>query len=179
MDIAQLSTPLASSATLLVFRLALGLLMAGHGAQKLFGWFGGYGLAGTGGFLEGLGFRPGRLFAAAAGLGELVSGLLVAVGLLGPIGPALMISVMIVAIVSVHLQHGVFAAANGVELPLLYAVGALALGFTGPGAFSLDAVLRIADPWPAALTWGIVGAGLAGGVASLSARRPPAPAPSA
>jgi putative oxidoreductase len=179
MDIAQLSTLPASSATLLVFRLVLGLLMAGHGAQKLFGWFGGHGLTGTGGFFEALGFRPGRLFAALAGLGELVSGLLVAVGLLGPIGPALMISVMLVAIVSVHWGHGVFAATNGVELPLLYAVAALALAFTGPGTLSLDAVLRIADPWPAAATWGIVAAGLAGGLASLSARRQPAPVPSA
>src|ERR1041384_2571298 len=82
-------------AGLLVARLALGLTLAAHGAQKLFGWFGGYGIAGTGGFFEQIGFRPGRLFAATAGLTELAGGLLVALGLLGPVGPALIVSVMI------------------------------------------------------------------------------------
>src|SRR5205814_7539283 len=82
---------------LLIARLVFGLLMAAHGAQKLFGWFGGHGLAGTAGFLESLGFRPGRVFATAASLAELAGGLLAALGLLGPIGPALIVSVMIVA----------------------------------------------------------------------------------
>ena len=85
---------------LLIARLAIGLGMAVHGAQKLFGWFGGYGLAGTGGFFDTMGFRPGRVFAFLAGAAEVGSGLLVALGLLGPIGPALMLSVMIVAAVS-------------------------------------------------------------------------------
>src|SRR5512132_262636 len=105
---------------LLLARLVLGLLMAAHGAQKLFGWFGGYGLSGTGGFMESLGFRPGRLFAFAAGAGEAIGGLLVALGLFGAAGPALVLSTMIVAAVAVHLQHGLFAQANGIELPLLY-----------------------------------------------------------
>jgi putative oxidoreductase len=69
---------------LLLARLVVGLLMAAHGSQKLFGWFGGHGLAGVSGFFEGLGFRPGRLFAIAASAGELVSGILMAAGLLGP-----------------------------------------------------------------------------------------------
>src|SRR5450755_3340757 len=103
---------------ILVLRLALGLLMAAHGAQKLLGWFGGHGLTGTGAFFEGLGFRPGRAFAAVAATTEIGSGLLVALGLLGPIGPALMVSVMIVAAVSVHGPHGLFAASNGIEMPL-------------------------------------------------------------
>src|SRR5947207_12242247 len=101
---------------LLIARLILGLLMAGHGAQKLFGWVGGYGIAGTGGFMESLGFRPGRLFAIAASVSEAISGLLMALGFLGPVGPAIMLSVMIVAAVSVH-WHGVFATSNGVEVP--------------------------------------------------------------
>src|SRR5216684_2182209 len=127
---------------LLLARLVLGLLMAGHGAQKLFGWFGGYGLTGTGGFMETLGFRPGRLFAAAAAGGELASGVLVALGLLGPIGPALMLSVMIVAAITVHWGH-LFAQNNGIEMPLLYAAGAVALALTGSGALSLDALLGL------------------------------------
>src|SRR5436190_22020315 len=106
---------------LLIARLVFGILMTGHGAQKLFGWFGGYGLEGTGGFFENLGFKPGRLFAAAASAGEVISGLLIAFGLFGPIGPALMLSIMIVAAGSVHWQHGLFATSHGIELALLYA----------------------------------------------------------
>ena len=79
----------------LVIRL-VGLGMAAHGAQKLFGWFGGHGLGGTGGFFEKLGFRPGRFFAFAAGAGEVGGGVLTAVGFGGPIGPALIVLVMIV-----------------------------------------------------------------------------------
>jgi putative oxidoreductase len=96
-------------AGLLVGRLVLGTLMAAHGAQKLFGWFGGYGPAATGAFFEALGFRPGRAFALAAAGSEVASGALVALGLLGPVGPAVMLSVMIVAAVSVHWHNGVFA----------------------------------------------------------------------
>src|ERR1041384_2479683 len=106
---------------LLLLRLVFGVVLAAHGAQKLFGWFGGYGIAGTGGFMESLGFRPGRLFATAAGFGEFASGVLIALGFLGPIGPALMLSVMIVAAVSVHLKGGLFAQNSGIEVPLLYA----------------------------------------------------------
>src|SRR6267142_1112185 len=97
---------------LLILRLVVGLTVAAHGVQKLFGWFGGYGIAGTGGFFEKLGFRPGRLFATAASAGEVLSGVLIALGLFGPAGPAILLSVMIVAAVSVHWQHGLWAASN-------------------------------------------------------------------
>ena len=81
---------------LLLARLVFGLLMAAHGAQKLLGWFGGYGITGTAGFFEGLGFKPGRLFAVLASSAELASGVLMALGLLGPLGPAAMLAVMVV-----------------------------------------------------------------------------------
>jgi putative oxidoreductase len=165
-----------ASAGLLVARLVLGLLLVGHGAQKLFGWFGGYGLAGTGGFFESIGFRPGRAFAAAASLAEIAGGLLVALGFLGPIGPALMISVMIVAAISVHWAHGLFAATNGIEVPLLYATGALALALTGYGAYSLDALLGLQSLWTPSLAWVAIGLGVVGGIANLLARRPAAAA---
>src|SRR6476660_3067 len=99
---------------LLLVRVVIGLLMAAHGAQKLFGWFGGYGLQTTGEFMVQLGFpkQRGRLFAFAAGTGETVSGMLVALGFLGPIGPALMIAVMIVAMITVHWHNGLFAMKN-------------------------------------------------------------------
>ena len=146
---------------LLLVRLVVGLIMAAHGAQKLFGWFGGYGLTGTGGFFESLGFRPGRLFAFAAGGSEFTGGLLLALGLLGPVGPALILSVMIVAATAVHWKNGLFAQNNGIEVPLLYAAAAVALALTGFGAFSLDAALGIvASPLfiSAALIIGIFGA---------------------
>ena len=124
----------ALSTGLLIARLIFGLGMSAHGAQKLFGWFGGWGIAGTAGFFESLGFRPGRLFAAAAGASEFGGGLLLALGLLGPLGSALVIGVMTVAALSVHSQNGLFATSNGVELPLLYAGAAAGLALTGPGA---------------------------------------------
>jgi putative oxidoreductase len=137
------------NSALLIVRLILGLGMAAHGAQKLFGWFGGYGLTGTGGFFAGLGFRPGVLFAFLAGLGEFAGGVLTALGLLGPIGPALMILVMIVAAVVVHARHGFFVTSNGVEVTALYTAGALAIAFAGPGAYALDPVAGLDWLWTA------------------------------
>ena len=154
---------------LLIARMVLGLLIAAHGSQKLFGWFGGYGLAGTAGFFEQLGFRPGRLFAGAAGVTELVGGLLVAAGLLGPLGPALIISVMAVAAASVHWQHGVFASNNGIELPLVISALALTLGVTGYGALSLDAALGLT--WSESVIWTVLGLGVAGAIANLALRK--------
>jgi putative oxidoreductase len=130
----------AISIGLLLLRIVIGLAMAAHGSQKLFGWFGGHGLAGTGGFFEMLGFKPGRFFAFAAGATEMLSGVLVAAGFLGPIGPALMVSVMIVAAATVHWKNGYFAQSNGIELPVMFSVAAVALAFTGFGQYSLDAL---------------------------------------
>src|SRR5437016_5997061 len=148
---------------LLLVRLVFGLLMAAHGSQKIFGWFGGYGLTGTGTFFEQLGFRPGRLFAAAAGWTEVLGGVLVAVGFGGPIGPALIVSVMIVAVMSVHWGHGLFAATNGIEVPLLYAASATALAFIGFGRYSLDALFDLTSLYT------IANAGIALGIAALGA----------
>ena len=155
---------------LLLVRVVIGLIMAAHGASKLMGWFGGYGLRGTGEFFAQMGFRPGPAFAAAASISEIVSGLLVTFGFLGPVGPALMISVMIVAAVTVHWGQGLFAP-KGIELPLLYAAGAFALALTGFGQYSLDAWLGIAGRWPASVIWIALTAGIVGGFANLALRR--------
>jgi len=154
---------------LLIVRMVVGLVMAAHGAQKLFGWFGGYGLAGTGGFFESLGFRPGKFFAMAAGFTEVAGGLLLTLGLLGPLGPAMIISVMIVAIATVHWQHGLFAQNNGYELPLVYAVAVAAIALIGNGAYSVDALLGLS--WPAEVVWIALGLGIAGGFANLAIRK--------
>jgi putative oxidoreductase len=157
---------------LLIARLVLGLAMAAHGSQKLFGWFGGYGIKGTAGFLESMGFRPGTLFATAAATTEVVSGLLIALGLFGPIGPALMLSVMIVAAVSVHLKGGFFASKNGIEVPFLYAAGATTLALTGPGSYSLDALLGLESFNSPSLAWAALAVGLIAAIGNLMARRP-------
>jgi putative oxidoreductase len=157
---------------LLLARLVFGVLMAAHGTQKLFGWLGGYGLAGTAGFFEQLGFRPGRLFVVTASVAELGGGLLMAGGLLGPVGPALVLSVMIVAAVTVHWKNGLFAATSGIEVPLLYSAWAVALALTGPGPFSLDAALGIDHTWTPAIKVAALAAGAVGGVLNLLARRP-------
>jgi len=168
----------AISIGLLMLRLVVGLAMAAHGSQKLFGWFGGHGLAGTGGFFEMLGFKPGRLFALAAGATEVLSGILVAAGFLGPIGPSLMLSVMIVAAVTVHWKHGYFAQSNGIELPVMFSVAAVALAFTGFGQFSLDSLTgldALFGPVEASVALAV---GVIGAIGNMSLRRQQAAAPS-
>jgi putative oxidoreductase len=164
------------SVGLLVVRLVVGLLMAAHGSQKLFGWFGGHGIAGTGMFLESIGFRPGRLFAGVAASTEVVSGLLIALGFLGPVGPALMLSVMIVAAVSVHWKNGLFAASNGIELALFYGTVAFGLALIGSGSYSLDALLGLQSLYTPTWAFVALAIGVLGGVGNLLARRPVAAA---
>jgi putative oxidoreductase len=157
---------------LLLVRIVVGLIMAAHGASKLWGWFGGYGLRGTGQFFEQLGFHPGAAFAAAASVSEIVSGLLVAIGFLGPIGPALMISVMIVAAITVHLGQGLLAP-KGLEMPLLYGAAAFGLALTGFGEYSLDGLLGVAGRWSIGFTWIVLLLGIAGAFVNLAFRRRP------
>ena len=159
---------------LLIGRLMFGALFAAHGTQKLFGWFRGDGLPGTGEAFESLGFRPGRTFAAAVGLTELTSGLLILLGFLGPVGPALLLSVMTVAVMTVHRGNGLLATSNGSELPLLYGTAATGFALAGFGTYSLDALLGISTFWSSSVTWAALAGGVIGGLASVAARRPAA-----
>jgi putative oxidoreductase len=166
----------ALNSGLLLTRIVLGAGIAAHGAQKLFGWFGGYGIRGTGGFFESLGFRPGAAFALAAGLGEFVGGLLVAVGLFGPVGPALVVTVMVVAMLAVHRGHGFFAGGNGIELPLVYAAGAAVFAFSGYGAYALDAPLGLRGLSRPETAWIALALAVVLGLATNALRRPASPA---
>jgi len=160
------------SVGLLILRLVVGLTLAAHGAQKLLGWFGGHGLAGTGQFLEQLGFRPGRFHAAQAGIVEVVGGLFLAAGFLTPVAAAAVVAVMLVAGVSVHLKGGFFLQGGGYEYTLVLGAAALALAFTGPGPISLDQALGVS--WSGE-TWGLgaLAAGVIGGAVPLVTRKMP------
>jgi putative oxidoreductase len=151
---------------LLLLRLAVGLTLAAHGTQKLLGWFGGPGLSTTRQFFTVLGFPPGRRHALMAALGETLSGLLLAVGFATPAAVALVVSVMLVAAVTVHLGKGFFAQNGGYEYVFVLAAAALTVAFTGPGSLSIDAMVGLAR---SGAFWGIAAllAGLLGGGTAL------------
>lgn len=160
---------------LLLLRLTVGLTLAAHGTQKLFGWFGGSGLDGTGKSMEMIGFLPGRRHALMAGLAEGGGGLLLALGLMTPVAASVVFAVMVVAGVSVHLKQGFFITSGGYEYTLVLAVSGLSVAFTGPGLLSLDALLGFhleGAPWGA----GAALVGLAGAAIQLGGRhRAPTP----
>jgi putative oxidoreductase len=164
-----------TSIGLLIARLLLGGIFIGHGAQKLFGWFGGYGLKGTGGFFDGLGLKPGVLFAFVAGFGEFAGGLLTLLGWLNPVGPALIIAVMIVAIAIVHAPKGFWASNGGYEYNLANIAAALAIAFGGVGAYALDTTAPLGLLSGPNAAWIIIVVAVAGGLLSLAMRRAPAP----
>ena len=131
-----------ASLGLLLVRLVFGLTFAAHGAQKLFGWFSGHGIEGTGRFFESIGIKPGRPLAALAGAGELLSGLLFAAGLLTPLAALVMVSVMLVAMKTVTGKNGYWITANGTEYSVAILTVALGVALTGPGSYALDALLH-------------------------------------
>lgn len=159
---------------LLLLRVVLGGIMAVHGAQKLFGGFGGLGLAGTGGWLESMSLRPARLHAAVVALAEFGGGALLVLGLITPLGAAAVAGVMFVAIATVHWSNGFFNAGGGYEFNLLILASAIALVFTGPGKISIDHLAGWTLAGPA---WGFVVFGISAAAAtSVLAMRKPQPA---
>lgn len=131
---------------LLLLRAVTGGLLAGHGAQKLFGSFGGPGFAGTAGWVESLGLRPGKVWAGLAGLGEFGGGLLTLLGLGGPLGQILTISVMKMATFKAHAGKPIWVTSGGAELPVVNLTVGTALMMTGPGRYSLDHVFGLRVP---------------------------------
>ncbi len=155
---------------LLILRVGAGALFAAHGAQKLFGWFGGSGISGTAVSFESLGLRPGRLHATGAGINEFTGGLLLAFGLLTPLAAALIAATMTAAVWTIHAKNGPFNTNGGWELNALYVLIAFAVAGIGAGAISLDDAFGIDV---AGIGWALggVAAGVLGGAAAVIAGR--------
>lgn len=141
---------------LLILRVALGLIVAAHGAQKLFGWFGGGGLAGTRKVIEDLNLHPAWFWTILAALNEFVGGGLTALGLLMPLGPLMIIANMLVSIFYVHWTKGFWNTKGGIEYSLSLGLSALGLACTYAGAYSLDALWKTALPEPQTLIIGLI-----------------------
>ena len=156
---------------LLILRLVVGLTVAGHGAQKLFGVWGGPGMNGWTQVVQRLRMRPARPLAWIAALSEFGGGLLLALGLLSPLGSLAIIGAMLVAIATVHLSKGFWVSKGGFEFNLTLIGAAAALAITGPGAYSLDNALRIHLPEPVTLLVGTILL-IAGVTVTLASRSP-------
>ena len=152
----------------LILRLVFGGLMVGHGAQKLFGWFGGHGLKGTADWLESMGMKPGKPWAILAGASEFGGGLLTLLGALNPLGPLGTLGAMGMATATTHWGTPIWVTQGGAELPVTNAAIALALGLVGPGKFSVDHALGVKLPYRLILVpgLGLVAASIAYGVIS-------------
>jgi putative oxidoreductase len=164
---------------LLALRLVVGLLFAGHGAQKLFGAFGGGGLEGTADMFDQIGLRPGHLQARAGGTAEFLGGLLLAAGLFTPFAAAALIAVMAAAVITVHAPNGIWNTNRGYEYNLVMVASLFALAGVGAGAWSLDSAFGFdlhGTGWAlAALAAGLLGGGGAAISGRTSAGREPHP----
>src|SRR4030081_3392550 len=156
---------------LLILRLVIGMMMAAHGAQKLFGWWGGPGMSTWIQSVKRLRIRPARPWAWIAALSEFGGGLLLALGFLSPLGSLAIAGAMLVAIATVHLPRGFWVTKGGYEFNLALIVAVAVLALTGPGAYSLDAALGIRLPEPISLIVGTI-ALIIGVAAALLSRSP-------
>ena len=159
---------------LLVLRLVLGLTLAGHGAQKLFGWWGGPGIKAWTQGVARLRIRPAVPFAWLAALAELGGGLLFVLGFLSPLGSLAIVGTMLVAIATVHWPNGFWNTNRGYEFNLTLIAGAVAIGLAGPGTYSIDKAIGFRLPEPITFLVGAVVVIL--GVAGMLAFRSPKPA---
>jgi putative oxidoreductase len=136
-----------AGAAALILRVPVGLILAAHGAQKLFAWFGGYGLEGTGQWMASIGLEPGYWLALMAGSAEFFGGIALALGLLTRPAAIVTAFTMLIAIFSVHINNGLFMANNGYEYALTLLVATAALAIQGAGSFSVDSIIakKLAD----------------------------------
>lgn len=155
---------------LLALRAVVGLLFAGHGAQKLFGAFGGGGLDGTADMFDNIGLRPGWLHARTAGAMEFVGGALLALGLFTPFAAAAIIAVMTAAVITVHARNGIWNTNRGYEFNLVMSAAAFALAGAGAGAWSLDDAFGF-DLHGAAWAIGALVVGVIGGIGAVLSGR--------
>jgi putative oxidoreductase len=155
---------------LLVLRVVVGGLFMAHGAQKLFGWFGGAGVPGVTAWFGHLGLRPARVHAVLAGLFESIGGALIAAGLLTPLGSLVLTATMVVAIITVHRGKGLWNDKGGCEFNAVLIAAVLAVAAAGPGDWSLDHAL---DLDISGSGWAIAAAlaGIAGGALVVAASR--------
>jgi putative oxidoreductase len=151
---------------LLALRVVVGLLFVGHGAQKLFGAFGGGGLESTAGMFDNIGLRPGWLHARAAGTAEFLGGALLALGLFTPFAAAVLIAVMAAAVSTVHAPNGIWNTNQGYEFNLVMAAAVFALAGAGAGGWSLDNAFAF-DLHGTAWAIGALAVGLIGGVGTV------------
>jgi putative oxidoreductase len=155
---------------LLVLRVVVGLLFVGHGAQKLFGAFGGGGLDGTAGMFDNIGLRPGWLHARAAGTAEFAGGALLALGLFTPFAAAALIAVMTAAVITVHVPNGIWNTNQGYEFNLVLAAVVFALAGIGAGSWSLDTAFGF-DLHGAIWAIGALAVGVIGGAGAVLSGR--------
>ena len=143
MNNARINKLLATNAgwSALALRIPVGIIFVAHGAQKLFGWFGGYGLAGTGQWMDSIGLSPGIVMALLAGAAEFFGGLALIVGLLVRPAAAVLAFAMLIAIFSVHIGNGLFMSNNGYEFGLALLAVSVSLLFSGAGRGSVDRLL--------------------------------------
>jgi putative oxidoreductase len=156
---------------LLLLRLIVGLTLAAHGAQKVFGWWGGSGIPGWTQAMTRLRIRPAAPWAWISALAELVGGLMLALGFLSPMGNLAIAGAMLVAIATVHFAKGFWNTKGGFEFNLTILAAVFALALTGPGVYSLDHAMRINLPEPATLLVGTV-AMIVGVTVTLATRAP-------
>lgn len=159
----------ANDLSILILQLGVGLTFAAHGAQKVFGWWGGPGLAGWEAGMERMGFRPARPFAVVSALVELVGGVLLAVGFLTPLAAAALVAQSVVIIGHVHLPNGFFNAKSGFEFPMTLGIGAAAIALAGAGAVSVDALIGFAPG--AAVEVALLAIGILAGLVVLAIPR--------
>jgi putative oxidoreductase len=155
--------------SLLILQLGIGLTFAAHGAQKVFGWWGGPGLAGWEGAMAHMGFRPARFFAVSSAFTELAGGLLLAIGLLTPLAAAALVAQAVVIVGHVHWSNGFFSSRSGIEFPLLLGLGAAAVGLTGSSAVGVDSFMGFA--FAPSVRVALVVAGVIAGLVALAVPR--------